>query len=60
MNAEQKTILRRRLIKAGYRPGFELEEALDMFHPDESMDDETLAKWVRENRPRKQTKMRNK
>ncbi len=59
MTTEDKRTLKMRLIKAGYKPGFELEEALDKFQPDEPMDDETLAQWVRDNRPKSQTKMRN-
>lgn len=60
MTTEDKRILKMRLIKAGYKPGFELDEALEKFQPDETMDDETLAQWVRDNRPKSQTKMRNK
>ena len=60
MTSEDKRTLKMRLIKAGYKPGFELEEALEKFQPDEPMDDETLAQWVRDNRPKSQTKMRNK
>lgn len=60
MTTEEKRTLKVRLIKAGYKPGFELDEALDKFQPDEPMDDETLARWVRDNRPKSQTKMRNK
>lgn len=60
MTQEEKRTLRMRLIKAGYKPGFELDEALEKFQPDEPMDDETLAQWVRDNRPKSQTKMRNK
>lgn len=60
MTKEDKRTLRMRLIKAGYKPGFELDEALEKFQPEEvSMDDETLAQWVRDNRPKSQTKMRN-
>lgn len=59
MTTEDKRTLKMRLIKAGYKPGFELEEALEKFQPDEPMDDETLAQWVRDNRPKSQTKMRN-
>ena len=51
MTEEARIALKRRLIKAGYIPGFDLEEALDKFQPDETMDDETLAKWVSENKP---------
>jgi len=60
MTTEDKRTLKMRLIKAGYKPGFELDEALEKFQPDEAMDDETLAQWVRDNRPKSQTKMRNK
>ena len=60
MTSEDKRTLKMRLIKAGYKPGFELEEALEKFQPDEPMDDETLAQWVRDNQPKSQTKMRNK
>ena len=59
MTTEDKRTLKMRLIKAGYKPGFELDEALEKFQPDEPMDDETLAQWVRDNRPKSQTKMRN-
>lgn len=59
MITKGQRITKMRLIKAGYKPGFELEEALEKFQPDEEMDDATLAQWVRENRPKSQTKMRN-
>lgn len=59
MNTPDNRITKMRLIKAGYKPGFELDEAMEKFQPDETMDDTTLAQWVRENRPKSQTKMRN-
>lgn len=60
MPEDNNRITKMRLIKAGYKPGFELEEALEKFQPDETMDDTTLAQWVKENRPKSQTKRRNK
>lgn len=52
-------VTRARLIKAGYKPGFELDEALEKFQPDEEMSDEEITEWVKYNRPKNQTKERN-
>jgi hypothetical protein len=52
-------VTRTRLIKAGYSPGFELDEALEKFQPDEMMSDEEIVEWVKYNRPKSQTKRRN-
>ena len=52
-------VTRARLIKAGYKPGFELDEALEKFQPDEVMSDEEITEWVKYNRPKSQTKERN-
>lgn len=60
MTTEDKRTLKMRLIKAGYKPGFELDEALEKFQPDEVMSDEEISEWVKYNRPKSQTKMRNK
>lgn len=60
MSEESQRVTKARLIKAGYKPGFELEEALEKFQPDESFTDDQLIGWVKENRPLSQTKRRNK
>ena len=52
-------VTKARLIKAGYKPGFELDEALEKFQPQDEMDDSQLASWVKDNRPDSQTKRRN-
>lgn len=52
-------VTRARLIKAGYKPGFELDDAMEKFQPDEVMSDEEISKWVKYNRPKSQTKRRN-
>lgn len=58
MSNSNLRISKMRLIKAGYKPGFELDEALEKFQPDETMTDEALASWVKNNRPPSQTKER--
>lgn len=52
-------VTKARLIKAGYNPGFELDEAMAKFQPEEEMTDEQISSWVKDNRPKSQTKQRN-
>lgn len=60
MSEFENRVTKARLIKAGYKPGFELDDAMEKFQPDNCMDDAELVAWVKENRPKSQTKMRNK
>ena len=52
-------VTRQRLIKAGYKPGFDLDDALAMFQPEQEFTDAALEDWVKYNRPKSQTKERN-
>lgn len=52
-------VTKARLIKAGYKPGFEIEDALIKFQPDALWTDAALESWVKDNRPVSQTKRRN-